>query len=125
MLLENNVVEVKDSWAKKVEDAETQLSLKNKTMNTTSNHVIKKDVEDKNQENQKSLRTLLCDEQDHQGKEEKTKLRWLKEVKSRVSLQLKVLCSSRPPGNYCDKRNGAKRESPAVAKGEGCHKLVH
>lgn len=38
-------------------------------MNTTSNHVIKKDVEDKNQENQKSLRTLggHCDEQDHPG----------------------------------------------------------
>lgn len=40
-------------------------------MNTTSNHVIKKDVED---ENQKSLRTLeeewmmgRCDEQDHPG----------------------------------------------------------
>lgn len=50
-----------------------------------------------------------------QGKEEKTKPRWLKEVKSRVSLQRlqpRVLCSSRPPGNYCDKRNGAKRESP-------------
>lgn len=47
-----------------------------------------------------------------QEKEEKTKPRWLKEVKSRVSLQPRVLCSSRPPGNYCDKRNGAKKESP-------------
>lgn len=36
---------------KKIQDAETQLSLENKTMNTTSKHVIKKDVEDKNQEN--------------------------------------------------------------------------
>lgn len=43
-------------------------------MNTISNHVIKKDVEDNNQENQKSLRTLeeermmgRCDEQDHPG----------------------------------------------------------
>lgn len=40
-LLEKNVVEVKDSWAKKIQYAETQLSLKNKTMNTTSNHLKK------------------------------------------------------------------------------------
>lgn len=60
---------------KKIQDAETQLSLENKTMNTTSKHVIKKDVEDKNQENYKSLRSLekermmgRCDEQDHPGK---------------------------------------------------------
>lgn len=51
-------------------------------MNTTSNHVIK-DVEDKNQENQKWWRTFeeermmgRCDDQDHpgEGREDKAEM---------------------------------------------------
>lgn len=51
-----------------------------------------------------------CDEQDHpgEGREDKAEMA---EV-SLQRLQPRVLCSSRPPGNYCDKKNGVKRESP-------------
>lgn len=100
VLSEKTVVEVKDPSAKKREDhavkkykmPKRNVVSKIKTMITTSNPVIKKDVEDENQENRRPLRTQRKNgrwdavmNKIAQGKEEeKTKPSRLKEVKSKV-----------------------------------------
>lgn len=100
VLSEKTVVEVKDPSAKKREDhavkkykmPKRNVASKIKTMITTSNPVIKKDVEDENQENRRPLRTQRKNgrwdavmNKIAQGKEEeKTKPSRLKEVKSKV-----------------------------------------